>query len=345
MSRDQSLDVARGIAIIAIVVGHVWRGLGAAGLVPQDRTFTLVDNGFYFFHLAVFVFISGLFVQQSVQKRGVRAYLLSREWLFLYLYLLWSVLQGLVKAASGTLSNNPSGLRDILRFWEPEGQLWFLPFLMLMVALVLAYRPWDGLAQGWAASLIGVVASLLMWGVGGGILGLSGLSLTAFYFIGAAVGARRMTAVLRVPIVVALISALVLSAAYGWVLLGTDGTPPTVGADRSLDVVLWGVAGTLTSSFAVLLWSRFFTAIPGARDALAFLGQRSLEIFLAHIIAGSGTRVILAQLGVDSVVLHLVAGTIAGVLAPLILWWLGRQWTPARWLFEPPSTSAPALAR
>jgi uncharacterized membrane protein len=36
VSRDQTIDLARGIAIVTIVVGHVLGGLGSAGMLDPD---------------------------------------------------------------------------------------------------------------------------------------------------------------------------------------------------------------------------------------------------------------------------------------------------------------------
>jgi peptidoglycan/LPS O-acetylase OafA/YrhL len=69
---------------------------------------------------------------------------------------------------------------------------------------------------------------------------------------------------------------------------------------------------------------------------LGFLGERSLEIFLAHVVATSLTRNLLSGLGVDEVWVHLVLGSAAGVLVPLGLWSAGRR-LGFPWLFQLPT--------
>ncbi|WP_394254386.1 heparan-alpha-glucosaminide N-acetyltransferase domain-containing protein [Pseudoclavibacter helvolus] len=61
-SRDSSIDIAKGFAIVAIVFGHVWLGLEAAGLIQDLHTFNVVYDTVYMSHLSVFAFTAGLFV-------------------------------------------------------------------------------------------------------------------------------------------------------------------------------------------------------------------------------------------------------------------------------------------
>lgn len=336
--RDQSVDIARGIAIVAIVMGHVWRGMAAAGLVASDRAFLLFDRGLYFFHLAVFVFVAGLFVRQSLVKRGTDAYLRSRLWLFAYLYVLWAVLQGLVKIVTGSLVNNPTNLTDLLRLWIPEGQLWFLPFMIVMTLIAVIYRPWT---RPYLALLFAGAASLAAWGVEGPFIGMRGLSLTVFFVAGAALGAPRFARFMqRLGPALALGAAAVLGILYALLLLGTDALAPTIsGHAREVDDVSLGVLATVVSTGAALFLSRALTAVRGLAQLLAFLGRRSLEIFLAHIIATAGTRIVLVQLGVNSPALHLFMGTVVGVMAPLVLWWVTDRAGLGRWLFSTPGVA------
>lgn len=56
-------------------------------------------------------------------------------------------------------------------------------------------------------------------------------------------------------------------------------------------------------------------------------------IFVAYILAASGARIILLNvLGIDSVFIHLVVGTLAGLLLPLLLWVICRKLKIARFI-------------
>ncbi|GEM_PF-2138786 len=44
-----------------------------------------------------------------------------------------------------------------------------------------------------------------------------------------------------------------------------------------------------------------------------------MSIYLIHILAGSGTRIVLKSLGIESSVVHVVIGTGVGVVVPLLI--------------------------
>jgi peptidoglycan/LPS O-acetylase OafA/YrhL len=102
--------------------------------------------------------------------------------------------------------------------------------------------------------------------------------------------------------------------------------------------VLASVVGVL----AVLVLA--YLVAPGAVGrGLAYLGERSLPIFLAHIIFASGTRIVLEKAGVDGLAVHLVLGTLAGIVGSLVLFAISRSlgWT---WLFGTPFPGRPRAA-
>ena len=59
--RDSRLDVARGAAIIAIVLVHVVRGLHAAGLADEAAE-DMIARAVGIWCLSVFAFVGGAFV-------------------------------------------------------------------------------------------------------------------------------------------------------------------------------------------------------------------------------------------------------------------------------------------
>lgn len=331
--RDQSIDIAKGLAIIAIVLGHVLRGLSSSGIIDgSSPLFMQTDRVLYMGHLVVFAFLSGLFVSSGVNNRGSAAYLRPRLALFLYLYVVWQVLQVVVKFATGALVNSPVNLGDMLRLWKPEGQLWFLPFLIIVTLGAAVTKPWRHLWVLAPAAVVSVVA----WGFDGGVAGMQGIALFLPFFLGTAVGADRILRLaleVRLVLVVSVLAGSV--AAIMLIFTMTSAIPPTVNTgDRGSAEIAWGVLASATALVAVLAAARTL-ALLGAGRILAFFGRRSMEIFLAHIIAASGCRIILKLAGIEGVAIHIVIGTLAGVLLPLALWAiLQRLHFP--WLFQAP---------
>jgi len=59
MSRNTTLDNAKGVAILAVVIGHVLRGFNAAGWIADSLPLKLTDAVLYGFHVQTFFLIAG----------------------------------------------------------------------------------------------------------------------------------------------------------------------------------------------------------------------------------------------------------------------------------------------
>ena len=306
MTRDSSTDIARGIAIIAIVVGHVLRVDG----VPLDPFW---DRLLCMFHLSVFALLSGLFVRNAVERVGSGPYIQNRGTLFLYLYVIWTLLQAFIDGGQ-TL---------------PLEQLWFLPFLIEMTVVVAVVRPWRSIRRATITlSLVGAF-SVATWGLSGPV-GAQGPGIAVFFVLAAVVGAERYLRFARsVPgwmlVAVVLLGSVVMVSLVGY----TDAVPPASGGDSR---TVWGVAlGVLASTagvLAVLAASRLLTLLPRATAWLGYAGGHSLEIFLGHfavlsLLAGA----------------PLVVQVVAGVGLPLLLGWVCRV-IRFPWLFAAPGVLA-----
>lgn len=345
--RDVALDVAKGIAMILVVLGHVLRGLSAADLLDGSAPAAVVaDRLIYLVHLPAFVFASGLFVAAGVARGGIRGYLSPRLLTFAYGYVVWTLLQGVVRLAAGARSNLRLTWPDLLtQFVKPESQLWFLGWFAPATALVVALRPWRTPGGRAVVALSGVV-SLLLWGRESPWAGLAGWALWGFLALGAGLGyARYVTWTNTVrPLWI---------AATGWGLLGflvvTFGaTGPTVGVDPrwqgSSGAAAAAVIGCLAACCGVAALMTTSTALARARSraatwvmaGLARVGRHSLEVFLAHIVATAGTRIALTICSVSSIPVHIVAGTVAGVGLPLLLVNLAHRAPTVQLLFTPP---------
>lgn len=293
-ARDQTIDIAKGIAIISIVLGHVIRGV----VTPEQLeggAFAAVDNILYSFHLAVFAFLSGLFVQRAVSRRGARPYLKSRVALLLYLYFVWTLIQVAVKLLTGRLANEPIGLFEAASsFWLADTQMWFFGFLVFATVYSVLIKPWGKAAP---FSLVAAAAlSLAFWGTSlpglldlSSFLGTQGWGLLIFFVVGVALRHDRLTDLLggrARTFSVFFLSAAVFVATWTW--LGPSN--PTEWADRTVFSVATGLLATSSGVVAVLTAAAAVKKLAAAQW-LGLVGQRSLEIFVAHIIFASGTRI------------------------------------------------------
>ena len=300
---------------MAIVLGHVERGLASAALLPYDTALTL-DRLLYLFHLATFAYLSGLFVRRSTERDGAQRTVARRVTLFVWLYLLWTLIQGTVRIAASSVANTPVTVGDVARIWVPEGQLWFLPWLIAVTVVAAVTQPWRRRALGAVVLVLAALLALAVWGYDPRYVFTRGWALLLPFLIGCVVThARHAAAARRLGPVLA--TAVVGTGTWLWVGLATGAATPTTGGDgRTGATVALGVLGCLAGTLASLAVAALVARSP-LGGVIALVGRRSLEIFLAHIVVASGTRIVLQQSGVGDPWVHLVLGTTFGVIVPI----------------------------
>jgi fucose 4-O-acetylase-like acetyltransferase len=326
-SRRSWIDIAKGIGILLVVYGHVAEGVFKAG-IPFDRTFfRAVDVAIYSFHMPLFFFLSGLFFFSSWENRGTRGLLASKVNTLVYPYVLWSLLQGSVEILLEQYTNKHATVNEVMALlWEPRQQFWFLYALFfIFVASCLAYsiakRRWL-----FAVPLAAAVAFLCRDDVPF-IWPLKYLAMFGVYF---AIGASY-PGLAQLATRASWKSVLLLGVAFlaGQVVYQAT-VAGTLGWENALLALPIGLAG--------IAWVAAGSATISGRSAdwLTYLGRASLGIYLMHTMAASGTRIILQKLlGVESLPLHLVLGTFAGIIAPLCALKLLERWQ-APGVFTPP---------
>lgn len=137
--RSLDYDIVRGLGIVLVVWGHVWRAMEAAGLIGNDRLFARIDDLVYSFHMPLFFLLSGLFFRPEA---GLRAFLRLRVQLMVWPLLLWSWVEAGFLLVAGRFSNRGAlSLEEALLFpFPPKSVFWFLFALLIchLVAYALA---------------------------------------------------------------------------------------------------------------------------------------------------------------------------------------------------------------
>jgi fucose 4-O-acetylase-like acetyltransferase len=303
--RQLWLDIARGVGVILVVYGHVVRGLIGADALPSEPWVCWSDFALYSFHMPLFFFLSGLNVFHSL-GRGRKAFLAEKLWTVGWPYLLWSLIQGSVAAVFASRTNAGQTFDRLLTIgWEPIAQFWFLYALMILhlAVLLVGRRPRILLALGVVAFVSSAFAPV-------DSLARSILYSFLFYAAGVAMGPwLRKVTVSRAQAALGLalgVPLFALAVAFCGVVSGLE--------PQALVTILCAVAGGY-----VVLCIGWIGRGPLARAA-AYVGQASMTIYVLHILAASGTRIAMSELGLSlPYAVNIAAGLLVGTAAPIVV--------------------------
>lgn len=331
--RIEWVDTAKGLCIVFVVMMHATLGVGDAmaekGLGAEGFMHTVVAFAAPF-RMPDFFLISGLFLARVVD-RDWRTYGDKRILHFLYFYLLWLVIQSVVKFGSvsdGTLGGFIEHLAVSLV--EPFSTLWFVymlaifsvvaklvrrvnPVLVLAVAAALEIAP---IHTGWF--LLDEFCARLVYFLAGWHLAprIFRLAQAALERPAAAWGFLALWAVVN-----------------GWLAL----TPaPFEGASTLAALPVIGLALGAAGAVAIVtlsaLIARTVVGLP-----FAYAGQHSIAVYLAFFLPMAVAREALLRVGlVEDVGLVALLVTVAAVIGPLVLERIVRH-TPLNFVFERPA--------
>jgi uncharacterized membrane protein YcfT len=314
------VDYAKGICIVLVVMMHSTLGVGTAAggegflhtVVAFAKPFRMPD----------FFLISGLFLARVID-RDWRTYLDRKVVHFAYFYVLWMTIQFVLKAPGYAAEHGVAAALQLylFSFIEPFGTLWFIyllpvffvvtkltravpPLIVWLIAAALESAP---IATGWM--LIDEFAARFVYFY-------TGYWLASYVFdLASDVQDKPAAAVAWLALWATL---------NGLLVFGGYAEEPGL----SLLLGLLG-AGAVVSVAALLARTQMF-------DPLRYCGEHSIVIYLSFFLFMAGTRVVLLKTGlIPDVGLMSLIVTIAGIVGPLMLFWLVRR-TPLRFLFERP---------
>lgn len=309
-ARNPTLDIAKGLGIILVVLGHNWFIESTKG-----EWFRVIFS----FHMPLFFFLSGVFLRRGDTVTSFvrsRAHSLLKPYFVMLLAIGaakmagWAYFQGVLYASGRTL------------YWVP---MWYLPHLFLCsLAVLLLIRRIDSTRMLWAvgaASLALGARALqptdLPWSID--LLPITAAFVLAGYLCRDALASLRFHA----PGFIAALAAF--AALHYFFDLAMDLSIRRYGplfmpflivtAQAALGIVLClGLAGLLAR-------------VELLKKLLAYVGSGTLFILIFHIFFQWKTFNVLTPLiGQPAAA---ACGLVAGVALPLVLWELVKR---SRWL-------------
>jgi fucose 4-O-acetylase-like acetyltransferase len=305
MNRLNWIDIAKGIGIVLVVIGHVGRGLVNSDIIADQDAYYALDNLIYSFHMPLFFLLSGYLAYAQLEKHRVKTFVVSKVDVIIYPYVIWSLIQGGIELVMSGYTNRTELDFGLLNIFQPHAQFWFLYWLFIfsvLLALTIVCRQYKRI---FVASLmvLALISYLFQFGIA------YFYSNFVYFLLGYLVASYQIKPQYhRLGLLLSLLFAVVVQVFanhrydYSFEMQNYD---------------LGSLAITLLSLVALIylsLWigcSRFTHHI--AR-LLSYLGNISLPIYLMHIIFASGARIALQRfMHIDDVYLHWLIGMIAGL--------------------------------
>ena len=308
------VDAARGIAILLVVFGHMWRGVEAAGLIGEAALFARVDRFIYLFHMPVFFLLSGLFLPSLFNKTSALRVIGKQALRLVYPLVLWTNVFLFARYFAGAAANAPISASEILIFpLPPVDHMWFLWALFCiqvpLIAFLFAAPMWR---KRWELPLAVFALSVLLLGV----MPLPGALYAWFYnaFEYAPFVAMGWLAATHRPLATpSMLEGAIALAVF--VALGL-----LVPTQKASPLVELGLTMVMSGAFLVIVMiahDRF------ERSSLAklarTLGVVSLTIFLTHTLFSATVRATLLSADIQALSIHILLGTAFGLLCPYLL--------------------------
>ncbi|WP_158939938.1 acyltransferase family protein [Burkholderia sp. S171] len=297
--RNTFLDCTRGLGICLVVFGHVQRGLSDAHLLPANYPVTQIDFTLYTFHMPLFFLLAGLYVWPALEK-GRGSFIGSKFMTIVVPYFVWSIIQGGVQIAMAHSTNHPLSLSDWPKlFYAPLGQFWFLYALMIWQIVAFACG-----RRGPALMVVAILALAFSTALPDSILSTT-MKMGIFFAAGAAIGPgleRHVASFAHWK------SFLVCCGAFGLAVHAIWNVAP---------VYSWQALPAAIFGMGIIMIVCYRANQMLAKAPLVLCGQRSMHIYVMHIMAAAGIRIVLTKAGVDNGYALLLIGTAAGIVLPL----------------------------
>jgi len=307
-NKDYWVDYAKAIGIILVVYGHVSRGVYNAGIDIPVAWHEKVDSIIYSFHMPLFFFLSGLFFYGSFFKRGARKLIFSKVDTIVYPYIVWSILQGLVEVFLADYINGHVSYSDVFSLlWAPRAQFWFL--YALFVIFCVSSIVFSFVRQGLVVLVFVLSTVVYLYPF-----------ILPDYFVFRFISANLVYFIFGVVFSLYFRAEKLSSTACVCLLAIGFGLCQFL-FHYTFGLRYWDKGGalllvSLLSIIFIVSFSAWASLKPNRLTA--YIGASSLAIYLMHIFAASGVRVLLLSFGVDSFVWQLAVGSFVGLFVPML---------------------------
>lgn len=307
-SRLEFLDNAKGIAIILMVYGHVELGIRYTGVIPNYVAFKYITNLIYTFHMPLFFAISGYLLSKLGNKRKFLSELKRNTSKIAVPYLIWKNVFTATKLLIPSQINFPAQPFSLLSIILPSAHYWYL-FVLYFIKIMSSFLT---KRANLTVILISAVSYLLLPNYYNWALNLF------FFTLGRAIHDYGIS--LKWSSSKSHIAVCILSGFAFLVYAHLAITQFTF--QFSMIAALFGVALTIQLS-------QLFSS-----TVICWIGKNTLPIYILHVFFTAAFRIVLSNyLHFNNTIVHVVCGTLIGIIGPLAIIIMAERLKIRRYLF------------
>ena len=324
MERNVLVDKLKGYACFLVLFGHVIMGIRVAGInIPQ--VFEGMEKFIWSFHVALFMFLSGVVYKETGEwksKKTRHGFVLHKLLNLGIPYVVFSAVYIFINSFVGETNTNSSVL-DILNIWKtPVAQYWFL-YALFFLFCIWAFL--SGILKNWIITLIVVALGYLLPAFG---IGLGSFDVVFYTALSFGIGTFVNFSKLSKPNNIIKIAVIVAHLAVGvWlIVLGKIESP------------IFKEVMTLFGIYASIMFISLLQNLSVVSKFLLFMNKYSLQIYLLHTIFTAGIRIILMRLSITSWVIHIIVGTLCGIVFSVLAAFIAKKTKILNIFFFPTKT-------
>ena len=302
-SRINWIDFGKGLAIFLVLVGHVLLGMYQSEKFPiWNNLLLLLIAQIYIFHIPVFFALSGYFFKPVSSLKEFWDYAKKKTIILGLHYIFYSVIHFCLQKIAGSSVRVPTTIFNLMNIYKvPLGVSWYLYILWSLLiiygllSVVIKSRKALFLVSVFAYILtlfiqsdIFIVQRTLVWGV--------------CFLLGSILSEINLYKINPKKLLFSFIAFDLIYMLMWTLFYEVDSTKDYVSYSNP---GLWGVAFI----FSVLV---AFVVFPKIFSYFTKYGKDSLGIYILHAPICSMIRIVMLKMGIGSVFLHIVIGTVLG---------------------------------
>jgi fucose 4-O-acetylase-like acetyltransferase len=326
-------DYAKGMAMIFLVLGHVRTGFEQIQYQGKplgvSQAMEMISQVLYLANVPLFFVISGLYLRNSLFKRGAAHFIGNKFNTIFYPYLVWGSIQLLFQYVGYRLqmSNTPRELSDWLKLLydpRPLDQFWFL-YTLFTMSVLYALLVYYARLNKTTLFIIAILAYVAYYYLPDTffIFGIKYMAKFFFYLVLGDIASRWLLDETNVKRFSSVIVLLLILAAFTGVKLAMKGEEEnnffTVQNLLVLLAIFIGMSLTISLSY---LLQRLKTA-----RWLSVVGKNTMYIYCMHIIiAGISRALILKATNYQYPNICIIVVVIISVALPIALIPVFQRW-------------------